>query len=931
MSRNSHLSRVTGFVLAIFVALAGISHHANAATTTDVSSGLKSAGVAALPAFLDAATDSITLHFPKALGGGELKFGGTVDADALAEKKFVFTTSEDGALTWKKAFGLTWIDLTNVALTLTIADGEYGISLDGSVGGILAKGAKAKDREVVIDISVVDKKLDDFTFSLPNTTLALNTVPGLKNIPGAKTFKVNGPTVSLDSIGGTVSFSGQDVNMMAFHNGDTSAWTMAMRLEKSLTLGKLVGHKKGLMNKIGLPKMTMFVSTKSLQSGVEDLPLALQQFLTTAKFANDNLDLAEGVTIDTVFDPGGMPKELKSGLKLLGLDQVIPLSGQIGGVFSGKPSVELSAAIEVGGDHGFPILKKKADVGLEFFIQLASGESSLGFRSVAELKGGKNPMIFDVDFAMAQHGTIFEVLVAGHMQGDWKNAAGIKGFTLSEPFISVGINQSGAFDLLLDGKFKVGKTEAEAAANMAVQPAAGFLPQSAAFAGTLNKLPMSSMLDHALKAANIKVGGLKKIKAEFRDIEFAMMSPGAKLPAELEEKLEIQGAGIALNGSLWLHGKELGAVKGYASTDGVSFKGVLDPFKLGPVQLKDANLLIQAGPSVTPKFMMSGDIVLFKGFEEIYELEVSPSKVKLFTETSFGGAFDAAMTVETDGPSFKPGNDLKFEAVLAADYNAAFKKLVTTALKGLKKADKDLKKAENDVKSAERSVKHLKTKIAAANAKAKKKKDKAVSDLKSAQSKVDKLSKTRTSLKNKIHDKKKDFKKAKKKVKVKKAAKLLVEIGKLEVELKGAEAAKKVADKALGVVKKVVKKLPAISPEAAALTTKLGVELAGLETAEGVLKAARGINKGVTAATKAVLKGATAMKIISIGAKGSLLGISSGGKKGTAPKLLIEAKLKGKKAKTYKVGITPKIKFDKIAEKIAKEVAQELVKIFEKG
>ncbi len=931
MSRSTYIRCADIIALGFILIVSTVPPPANAATSTDVTSGLKSAGIAALPTFLDAATDSITIDFPKALGGGTLKFGGTVDADALAEKKFIFTTSDKGALTWKKAFGLSWIDLSNVAMTLTIANGEYDISLDGTVGGVLAKGTKAADRKVIIDISVADKKLEDFTFSLPNSTISLNTIPGLKKIPGAKSFKIKAPTVSLDSIGGTVSFNGQNANMMAFHNGDTNAWTLAMRLEKSLTLGKLTGHKKGLLNKVGLPKMTMFVSTKTLQSGVEDLPLSLQHFLTTAEFVGDKLDLAEGVTIDTVFDPGSMPKELKSGLKLLGLNQVIPLSGQIGGVFGGTPSVELSAAIELGGDHGFPLLKKKADVGLEFFIRLANGQSALGITSVAELKGGKKPMIFDVDFAMAQHGANFEVLVAGHMEGDWKNAAGIKGFTLREPFISIGINETGAFDLLLDGKFLVGKTEAEAAANMAIQPSAGFLPQSAAFAGTLNKLPMSSMLDHALKVAKIKVGGLKKIKAEFRDIEFAMMSPGAQLPPALQEKLEIEGAGIALNGSLWLHGKELGAVKGYASTNGVSFKGVLDPFKLGPVQLKDANLLIQAGPSITPEFMMSGDIVLFKGFEEKYELDISPTKVKLFTETSFGGAFDAAMTIETDGGTFKPGSDLAFEAVLATNYSAAFKKLVTTALKGLKKADKDIKKTEDKVKKAERGVKHIKSKISKANAKAKKKKDKAVKSLKSAQSKVDKLSKTRTSLKNKIHDKKKDFKKAKKKIKIGKAAKLGVEIGKLEVELKGVEVAKKVASKALGVAKKIVKKIPAISPEAAALTTKLGLELAGLKTAKGVLAAARGVNKGVTAATKAVLETATAIKIISMGAKGSLLGITSGGKKGTTPKLLIKAKLKGKKVKTYKVNIAPKIKFDKIAEKIAKEIAAELVKIFKKG
>ena len=68
-----------------------------------------------------------------------------------------------------------------------------------------------------------------------------------------------------------------------------------------------------------------------------------------------------------------------------------------------------------------------------------------------------------------------------------------------------------------------------------------------------------------------------------------------------------------------------------------------------------------------------------------------------------------------------------------------------------------------------------------------------------------------------------------------------------------------------------------------------------------------------------------------MGAEGSLLGIVSGGSKGVAPILLITAKLKGKQPKTYKVPVTPKLKFDKIAAGIAKQIAKELVKIFEKG
>ena len=72
-----------------------------------------------MPTFLDAATENITIKFPKALGGGTLKFGGTIDADALRQKKFIFTTSDDKLLKWDNAFGMSFLDLTDVAMTLT--------------------------------------------------------------------------------------------------------------------------------------------------------------------------------------------------------------------------------------------------------------------------------------------------------------------------------------------------------------------------------------------------------------------------------------------------------------------------------------------------------------------------------------------------------------------------------------------------------------------------------------------------------------------------------------------------------------------------------------------------------------------------------------------------------------------------------------------
>ena len=139
---------------------------------------------------------------------------------------------------------------------------------------------------------------------------------------------------------------------------------------------------------------------------------------------------------------------------------------------------------------------------------------------------------------------------------------------------------------------------------------------------------------------------------------------------------------------------------------------------------------------------MSGDIVLFKGFEESYALDLEPSKFKFLSDTKFGGAFEAELIAESKGLSFASSNDFSFEAELAANYSKVFRDMVQSALKGLKKADKDMKKAEDSVKKAEKKVAGLKTKIKSEKAKAQKAYDNAVKKINDAENKVKKLQNT---------------------------------------------------------------------------------------------------------------------------------------------------------------------------------------------
>lgn len=901
------------------------------AKPSNVSAGLKDVGMAALPVFLDAATDSITLKFPKVLGGGTLKFGGTIDADALAQKKFVFTTSDNRKLTWNNAFGMPFLDLKSVALNLSIEKGAFSISLDGLLGGPFRQGGK--DREVVIDLAVEDKKLVDFTLSLPDTKLSLHAVPELKTIPGATKFAIGAPTISMHAIGGKVEFLNETVDSVVFYDLAKKDWNIGLRFEKALTLADLTGHRSGFLKDIGLPKSRMIASTKGLSASYGDLPLAAQNFFTVdGKLPDGDLTLDQGVNVIAMFDAAVAPANIKGALKKIGLGAAeLEIDGTVAGMFGGKPAVELTVDIDVPGNHGFKFLKTK-NVKAEFFIKLSAEEEALGFRTAVEMKHKNEPLEFDVDFELAEQDGQVEVRVAGGMKGDWKNAAGIKGLTLENPFMSVGITETGSFDMLIDGTIDVGGEQIRAAADLVLSPEALGLPTAFAFAGEINKLPFTKFAAHAKKHARQKGGGFKNLNAEFRDMAFAYMTPGARLPADLENELNIEGAGMALKAKLYVNHKELGEASGFASTEGIKIDGKISPFKLGPLDLKDAELAIQAGPAIDPKFEMSGDIALFKGFEEKYQLDLEPNKFRFYSDTKFGGAFEAELTAESNGLSFAASNDFSFEAELAANYSKVFRNMVQGALKGLKKADKDLRGAENKVKAAEKKVAGLNRKIKDARAKAKREHDKAVKKLKDAENKVNSLKRKISYNKKKAHDLRNKAKHDAKHLKLGKAAKEGTEAGALEVAAKSEEAALKTAEWALKTAQKAsgIVEVSA-APEVVKLGTQLAAEEAGLKTAQGVLEAARGVNKGVEEAVKAVGKGLTALKINKLGAAGSLKGIVTGGRQGKKPVLIIDISIHGKRH-VYRESIgSVGHEFKKLAEEIAKEVAKEILKVFKKA
>jgi hypothetical protein len=894
-----------------------------------IKQALNDAGIKNLPSFIIVSDNDIGLHFPAKFGGHKLTFTGSVDADALKDKKFVFTSSEKGKIDWNNAFGMSMLELSELGLSLTIDSDDIAVALSGKLGGVFKK--KNDNIDVNIDIAVEDKEISDFTLALTGHRFSLADFKEFKRIPDVKHFAIESPVISLDTIGGTIDILKKKVDAVVFYDHENKGWNIGLKFEKALTLADITGIHKNFLKDIGLPKMRMINSTEGLSGAYDDLPLAVQNFFTVdGSLPDDDLDLGQGMSLMAEFNVAQAPKDVQKALAKIGLGKAqLDVDGEIENLFSSKPSVEINVDMDAPSDHGFKFLKLK-DEKVEFFMSLSENQAGLGFKTAVKMKQHKgNDLEFDVDFGLKENDTEVEVFVSGDMKGDWKNAMGIKNLVIENTSLSAGINETGSFDLSLEGTVNMGSESVTAAADMVLSPEALGLPTAIALAGTANKLSFNNLIKDANKRAKPKGGGFKPMSVALKDLDFAFMTPGASLPEDLADELDIQGAGIALQATLLFDKKELGSAKGYASTDGLSLNGTLDPFKFGPLDLKDAELTVQAGPEVDAKFYMAGDIELFKNFEEKYVIDIEPKQVILSSDTRFGGAFDAALTVKSTGQHLSAGSDLDFDAKLATKYDKIFRSLVNTALKGLKKGDKDISSAQHTLDVKQKDVNGLNKKIHDAKAKAKKNFDAASKTIKHDEDKVNSLKKTidynNKEAKKYSHDAKKDAKHWK----FAKAAKDGVKAG----EHKSAAGAEEVSLKtAEGVLKEADKAVKIVPVDADPTVVKLEAELvsatAGLQTAKGVLTAAHATNKGLEKALKAVANGLTALKINSLEAKGSLKGLITAGKEGDAPTLIVDVDIHGKHH-VYKENLEVLEKgFNELAKDIADDVAKELLKVF---
>ena len=924
------------------------------AGSTDFSISVSATSVApASLAYVGSARD-LSLTFSKTGGDGGLSGGLTFDF-SLGGQSFTVPLQVEAFQPNAKA-GETYLKISGGFASIPgFLNKIPGLSTRSLLGTVTATATAAGGHELALGLEATGTlhsqpvdftlnlvrdasgKVEDFEAAFVNTKLPLGDLPGLRDIPGAKTFTLENPVASRGALGGKLNFRGESVDAVVFDD-PAGGWHLGLKSEESLTVGELIGSSKGLPAKILLPKAQFILSTKAVNAPFESMPLAMRQFFAKdgAEPAGD-LKLAAGINVQAQFDPTRLDESVRKPLAFIGITDSLEIGGTAQGLFGGPPAVSLSVALSASGNHGFKFLKKSASATESFFIRIAKEDLEIGFDSSVELPGGKDqgPLTFDVSFEIEELGESIVAAVRGSMRGDWRNAAGIKGFTLENPFLSVGVNETGAFDVSFDGTAVVGSENIRVAADIVVLPEAAFVPEALALAGTINRISFDELSRHgnqfssARHGKGLSNGGFKGAQAEFRDVAFAFMTAGAHLPPDLEQSLKIEGAGLAIRGALLVNGKELGRIAGYASDEGLKFDGKLDPFALGPLSLKDAELDVAASLSKPPSFLMSGDLSLFRGFEDQYRIAFLPTRFEFYSDTKFGGLMELSIDAKTThGLSFSPQNDFEFDATLSADYHKAFVEVMQAAVQTFKKGDSDIRNAEAKVNDAKRRVDGLKRQIADSQAADRRNYENARSNIGAAQRKVDGLKRNIDDTNSQISHWKSVSRHSKwPPSRWPEGAKADAKITELGTELTGLYAAYGTAKTALDAANAAARgAIEGISPKTRSLQAELATAQAALDAANGVLEAARGVDDGLAAASKALESAGDVFRIEALEVSGSLRGITSGGREGDAPVLKARVKIAGANH-VYVVSVAEGEKeFKNLVKHVADQAAQDLVK-----
>ena len=652
---------------------------------------------------------------------------------------------------WTHPLGIKFLDLEKLTLDIKKKKQVSGdSSFDIKMAAKTDIGSHSK-LDVKIDVHEKNGTVTDAFFELDGP-LKLSEIPGVKDIPSASHFEIDTLKISEHGIEAKTSFGGKsDLDIFLFSG---SGWNLIVR-QDNLALSEFVPPLSHTPIKhVVLSEAAIVLSKDGLSGPMSGFSIIAQDALRDIYGKNaSNIDVDSGLSLIAAFEHKKSKGGMAGAFSRLGLkEEKLILTGDIGGLFGGptKLDIKVSLSAHTGAKNQPRWMRSKPGVTAEFSMVATESDGNfdvefgIGVDIIAYVHGAR--LLFDAKVALEFKDEKIDVKIVANLKdkAGWHKPFGIRGFTLYEVGLDLGIDEDGAIHLGFDGNIKVSGNTFKIAADADLLPEALGAPQDIAFVGSADKVDMFFMEAIAIDmiGSHFKLDIPTGILPEFTKVKFAFVTPGAADP-----DLHITGQGFALAGGMTWLGHELGKMNVSVSPlKGITASGKIDDMSLGPLQLKKNHFSLKAAPTGVPDLHINSNIELLGAASERFLVKISKTGVDMSAHIGAGTAADMTAGLKLSGidlgakkPDFKKA-DFAISGDVKLDVRTFISGPAQTALndmtKGLKAAFKAGKKA---IKTAEGKIKVLTPKINKARAKVRREKAAAEGKVQDAENRVNGL------------------------------------------------------------------------------------------------------------------------------------------------------------------------------------------------
>ncbi|MCP4494992.1 MAG: hypothetical protein GY820_47975 [Gammaproteobacteria bacterium] len=570
--------------------------------------------------------------------------------------------------------------------------------------------------DIHADLIIINNKLVFTAFALEGS-YKLSELPGGGGIPNGDRFELNEIKIAKAGIEARTTLGGRPSNVYLFKINNQ--WIFAISQENFTLPSILPTINVDALKNITFKKAALMISKDGLQSGfAKELPPIIQDLLfDITKKPGLSLHIPSGIALITQFETDNMGK-IGDAFGKVGVHQDGTIIGAITGVFTGTPGLQLNLSLEsVGVPSGLPnkILSFTENLIPEFFIQWNEEEFDIGLEVALNVKVGGEMLAFEggIELALGEKGPSIDLIA--EMASEWEQPFGIKGLTLSNVILKVGVNAALEVNMGFSGSDIIGKEQVAFATSMTVA-LEDLLPDGIAFAGTINRLAVPDIIDitGALMGTEGKLDSIQIPFFEIHDAILAFATPGATDP-----QLGLIAEGFALQGTFFFMNTELGSVTASASPrSGFVMQANIDNLNLGIFELKHNAIDFQV--NLTPKFIMTSKLKLWSALSDI-TIDLEPPNFDFEITENMGEFGDADLKVHMQGVdlmrgTFDKNSDISIVGQFNSDLVHWMKAEIRQGIHDLKKSalskldtdKKALSKALKDVSSLNRQIQHLK-------------------------------------------------------------------------------------------------------------------------------------------------------------------------------------------------------------------------------